>query len=183
MDYGLLPMTFLYLKAVHIIFIVTWFAGLFYMPRLFVYITEAHAKPEPEKSILLKQLKMMASRLWYGITWPSAIVTLGIGTSLIINQPEWLQHGFMHIKLTLVFFLYVYHFSLHYLFNLLKKDNVKYSSQQLRFWNEVATLFLISIVFLIVLKSALSMVWGLAGLLTITFLIVVGIRIYKKNRK
>ena len=69
----------------------------------------------------------------------------------------------MHIKLTLVFFLYLYHFSLQYIFKQLKKDIVKYSSQQLRFWNEVATLFLVSIVFLIVLKSALSMVWGLAA--------------------
>jgi putative membrane protein len=176
-------MTFLYLKAVHIIFIVTWFAGLFYMPRIFIYIVEAHGKPEPEKSILLKQLKMMASRLWFAITWPSAIITLGIGTSLIINQPEWLQQGFMHIKLTLVFLLYLYHFSLHVIFRQLKSDVVKYSSQQLRFWNEVATLFLISIVFIIVLKSALSMVWGLIGLITISILITAGIRIYKKFRK
>jgi len=176
-------MTFLYLKAVHIIFIVTWFAGLFYMPRIFVYIVEAHGKPEPEKSILLKQLKMMASRLWFAITWPSAIITLGIGTSLVINQPEWLQQGFMHIKLTLVFLLYLYHFSIHVIFRQLNSDVVKYSSQQLRFWNEVATLFLISIVFIIVLKSALSMVWGLIGLITISILITVGIRIYKKFRK
>jgi protoporphyrinogen IX oxidase len=176
-------MTYLYLKAVHIIFIVTWFAGLFYMPRLFVYITEAHEKPDPEKSILLKQLKMMASRLWYGITWPSAVITLGLGTSMIVNDPSWLQQGFMHIKLTLVFLLYVYHFSLHYLFKQFDRNVVKYSSLQLRFWNEVATLFLISIVFLIVLKSALSMVWGIAGLLVITFLITLGIRMYKKYRK
>ena len=176
-------MTFLYLKAVHIIFIVAWFAGLFYMPRIFIYIVEAHGKPEPEKFILLKQLKMMASRLWFAITWPSAIITLGVGTSLIINQPEWLQQGFMHIKLTLVFLLYLYHFSLHVIFRQLKSDVVKYSSQQLRFWNEVATLFLISIVFIIVLKSALSMVWGLIGLITISILIAAGIRIYKKFRK
>ena len=176
-------MTFLYLKAVHIIFIVAWFAGLFYMPRIFIYIVEAHGKPEPEKTILLKQLKMMASRLWFAITWPSAIITLGVGTSLIINQPEWLQQGFMHIKLTLVFLLYLYHFSLHVIFRQLERDVVKYSSQQLRFWNEVATLFLISIVFIIVLKSALSMVWGSIGLITISILITAGIRIYKKFRK
>ncbi|HEY5916294.1 MAG TPA: CopD family protein [Chryseolinea sp.] len=176
-------MTFLYLKAVHIIFIVAWFAGLFYMPRIFIYIVEAHGKPEPEKSILLKQLKMMASRLWFAITWPSAIITLGVGTSLIINQPEWLQQGFMHIKLTLVFLLYLYHFSLHIIFRQLERDVVKYTSQQLRFWNEVATLFLISIVFIIVLKSALSMVWGSIGLITISILITAGIRIYKKFRK
>lgn len=176
-------MTFLYLKAVHIIFIVTWFAGLFYMPRLFVYIVESHGRTEPERSILLKQLNMMASRLWYGITWPSAIITLGLGTAMIIHQPEWLQHGFMHIKLTLVLFLYGYHFSLQYLFNRLKRGAIQYSSQQMRLWNEVATLFLISIVFTIVLKSALSMVWGLAGLLLVTALIVTGMAIYKKYRK
>lgn len=176
-------MTFLYLKAIHIIFIVTWFAGLFYMPRLFVYIVESFSKSEPEKSILLKQLYMMASRLWYGITWPSAVVTLGLGTALLVNEPEWLQHGFMHIKLTLVLLLYLYHFSLHFLFNKLKKGIIKYSSQQLRFWNEVATLFLISIVFIIVLKNALSMVWGIVGLLAVTLLIVGGIGIYKKYRK
>lgn len=176
-------MTFLYLKAVHIIFIVTWFAGLFYMPRLFVYIIEAHDKPEPEKSILLKQLKMMASRLWFAIAWPSAVITLVMGTSLLVSQPAYLQMGFMHIKLTLVFFLYAYHFSLHYLLKQLKNDVVRYSSQQLRFWNEVSTLFLISIVFLIVLKSALSMVWGLVGLLGVVVAITLGIRLYKKYRK
>ena len=126
---------------------------------------------------------MMASRLWFAITWPSAIITLGIGTSLIVNQPEWLQQGFMHIKLTLVFLLYLYHFSLHLIFRQLSSDVVKYSSQQLRFWNEVATLFLISIVFIIFLKNALSMAWGMIGLITISILITAGIRIYKKFRK
>ncbi len=176
-------MTSLYLKAVHIIFIVTWFAGLFYMPRLFVYIIESHAKPEPEKSILLRQLNLMASRLWYGITWPSAIITLGMGTSLLINQPEWLSMGFMHMKLTLVFLLYLYHVSLQVILNQLKKGTVKYTSQQMRLWNEVSTLFLISIVFLIVLKNALSMLWGLAGLLAVVILIMTGMRVYKKFRK
>lgn len=176
-------MTSLYLKAIHIIFIVTWFAGLFYMPRLFVYMTEAHGKPEPEKSILLSQFKTMSSRLWFGITWPSAIVTLIMGTSLLVNKPQWLQFGFMHVKLTLVFLLYGYHFSLHYLYRLLKNDVVKYSSQQLRLWNEVATLFLIGIVFLIVMKNALSMLWGLLGLLVVMLLIFSGIKIYKHYRK
>jgi putative membrane protein len=176
-------MTSLYLKAVHIVFIVTWFAGLFYMPRLLVYIIESHQKPEPEKSILLKQLNMMASRLWFGITWPSAVVTLFLGTSLIINQPQWLQQGFMHLKLTLVFFLYCYHFSLQFLFSQLRKGVVRYSSQQLRLWNEVATLFLVSIVFIIVLKDALSIVWGLAGLGLVTILILTGMGLYKRYRK
>jgi len=176
-------MTHLYLKAVHIIFVVTWFAGLFYMPRLFVYIIEAHQKTEPEKSALLNQLLMMASRLWYGITWPSAIITLGMGAALVINQPQWLQQGFMHIKLSLVFLLYGYHFSLQILLNQLRRGVVRYTSQQIRFWNEVATLFLISIVFIIVLKDALSMLWGIVGLIGVTLMILAGMAIYKRLRK
>ena len=175
-------MTFLYLKAIHIVFVVTWFAGLFYMPRLLVHMIEAHGKPEPEKSILLKQLTKMASGLWYGITWPSAIITLIMGASLLIDQPVWLTYGFMHIKLTLVFFLYIFHFSLHYLFGQLKRGVLKFSSTQMRLWNELSTLFLISIVFLIVLKSALSVVWGITGLLMLTFIIMMGVREYKKYR-
>ena len=153
------------------------------MPRLFVYIIESHSKPEPERTILLKQLNMMASRLWFAITWPSAIVTLIMGTLLLINQPSFLQQGFMHVKLTLVVLLYAYHFSLHYLLKQLQRGIVKYTSQQLRFWNEVSTLFLIAIVFIIVLKSALSMVWGLVGLLAVIIAITLGIRLYKKYRK
>lgn len=175
-------MTFLYLKAIHIVFIVTWFAGLFYMPRLFVYIIEAHQKTEPEKTILARQLNLMASRLWFGITWPSGIITLIIGISMLVNEPHWLQQGFMHIKLTLVFFLYLYHLSLHYIFRQLNRGVVKFSSGQMRLWNEVATLFLIGIVFLIVLKNALSMFWGIGGLLVVTLLIVAGIKLYKKSR-
>lgn len=176
-------MDFLYLKAIHIIFIVTWFAGLFYMPRLLIYLTEAHQKAEPERSVLTRQLKIMAERLWYGITWPSAILTLIMGTTMIIQQPEWLSYGFMHVKLSLVFLLYLYHGSIHFIFRLLKKDIVRYSSRQLRIWNEVATLFLISIVFIIVLKNALSMVWGIVGLILITALIMIGIHVFKKLRK
>lgn len=176
-------MTSLYLKAVHIIFIVTWFAGLFYIPRLFIYIIEAHERPEPEKSILVKQLKMMSSRLWFIITWPSAIITLVMGASMLIQQPDWLMLGFMHIKLTLVFLLYLYHISLHILYNQLNKNIVKYKSQQMRVWNEVGTLFLISIVFLIVLKDAMSMVWGIIGLFIVGVLMMVGIKVYKKFRK
>lgn len=176
-------MTSLYLKAVHIIFIVTWFAGLFYMPRLFVYIIEAHAKPEIEKNILVKQLNLMSSRLWYIITWPSAIITLALGASLLIDQPHWLQFGFMHIKLALVGLLYAYHISLHVIYKQLKQNVVRYTSQQMRVWNEVGTLFLISIVFLIVLKDAISMLWGIFGLIGLSAIMMIAIKFYKKYRK
>jgi putative membrane protein len=175
-------MTHLYLKAVHLIFIVTWFSGLFYIPRLLVYLIETAEKPEPDRSILRAQLKIMSVRLWFGITWPSAIITLAMGTALIVNNPEWLKQPFMHIKLALVALLYVYHFSLHVVLKQLQKDIIKYTSTQMRVWNEVATLFLISIIFLIVLKNALSMTWGVAGLIVVTAAIMLGIRVYKKLR-
>ncbi len=155
---------------------------MFYMPRLLIYMTEALSKNEPERSILVRQLTIMASRLWYGITWPSAVITFVLGASLIINNPGWLRHGYMHLKLLLVVLLYGYHFSLHYIFRRLKHGTAKYSSQQLRIWNEVATLFLVSIVFVIVLKDALGLVWGLLGLTGLILLIAAGIVIYRRIR-
>jgi len=105
---------YLYIKALHIIFIVTWFAGMFYMPRLFIYSTEAAEKPQPEKNILQKQFGVMMRRLWFGITWPSAILTLIFGPwvwYLMGGFPQWLM-----IKLCFVVGLYVYHFTLHVIY-------------------------------------------------------------------
>jgi protoporphyrinogen IX oxidase len=176
-------MIFLYLKAVHIIFIVTWFAGMFYIPRLFIYVIEADGKPEPEKTIIRRQLMTMTSRLWYAITWPSAIITLLMGAALLISQPVFLKYPFMHIKLGLVALLYAYHYSLHVIFKQLRNGACKFTSQQMRIWNEVSTILLISIVFVIVVRSALSVAWGIAGLAAITGAILIGIKLYKNARK
>jgi putative membrane protein len=175
--------TFLYLKATHIVFIVTWFAGLFYMPRLLIYTTEAAVKPEPERSILINQLSLMSARLWFGITWPSAIITLGMGVSLLVYEPSYLQQSYMHVKLSLVILLYGYHASIHYIFSRIRAGIFKFTSQRLRIWNEVATLLLVSIVFVIVLKQSLSALWGIVGLLALAMAIMAGIRIYKNVRK
>ncbi len=172
---------YLYLKALHIIFIVTWFSGLFYIVRLFIYNTEAHAKPEPEKSILKNQFGIMIKRLWLGITWPSAIVTLILGSSLLYLYPvitTWLW-----VKIGFVIFLYGYHITLHILYRQQAKNNFNFSSQQLRLWNEAATVFLISIVMLVVVKQSLSVVWGLTGLFLFVLLLLSAVKIYKLLRK
>ncbi|WP_187262387.1 CopD family protein [Pontibacter beigongshangensis] len=174
-------MYFFYLKALHIIFVVTWFAGLFYIVRLFIYYAEANEKPDPERSILLKQYRLMQKRLWYGITWPSAILTFIFGLLILYvygSIPPW-----MVWKLFFVAGLYVYHFLCHSLFKQQQRGLIKYSSNQLRVWNEVATVFLISIVFLVVLKSSLSMLWGIIGLLIFSALLMLAIRIYKRLRE
>lgn len=174
-------MTFFYIKALHIIFVVTWFAGLFYIVRLFIYFAEAQEKPEPERSILQNQFRIMQKRLWYGITWPSAVLTLIFGLIMLHlygGIPGWLVW-----KLAFVVGLYVYHFLCHGIFKQQQSGIIKYNSTQLRIWNEVATVFLIAIVFLVVLKSTLSMVWGIVGLLLFSALLMLAIRIYKRTRE
>jgi len=172
---------YLYLKALHIIFIVTWFAGMFYMPRLFIYNTEAAEKPLVEKNILQEQFGVMMRRLWFGITWPSAILTLIFGPwvwYLVGGFPQWLI-----IKLSFVVGLYVYHFTLHAIYTQQVKGIFNYSSQQLRIWNEVATIFLVAIVMLAVVKQNISVVWGIIGLVAFVLLLMSAIRIYKLVRK
>lgn len=169
-----------YVKALHIIFVVTWFSGLFYIVRLFVYNAEANEKSEPERSILLAQLSLMTRRLWYGITWPSAVLTLIFGTwmyTLYGSLPTWLL-----IKLCFVLGLYLYHLSLHVIFRQQMAGTYQYTSQQLRIWNEVATIFLLSIVMLVVVKEGLSVVWALAGLALFIVLLMSAIRLYRYMR-
>src|SRR5687768_7508744 len=140
-----------YVKALHIIFVVTWFSGLFYIVRLFVYNREAFDKPEPEKAILLRQFGIMIKRLWFGITWPSAVLTLIFGLwmwYLLGYLPVWLM-----IKLCFVAGLFAYHLSLHAIYKQQAAGDFRYSSRQLRIWNELATVFLMAIVMLAVVKQ------------------------------
>ena len=172
---------YFYVKALHIIFVVTWFSGLFYMVRLFVYTAEANSKSEPERTILLDQFKIMQKRLWYGITWPSAILTLIFGTWIGIlygSLPVWLI-----VKLGFVLCLFIYHLSLNNIFQQQQHLVFKWSSQQLRVWNELATIFLIAIVMLAVVKHLLSVVWGISILVAFVILLMLAIKIYKKYRK
>lgn len=175
-------MGFEYIKALHIIFVVTWFAGLFYIVRLFIYQTEAMERPESERVILKPQLDLMASRLWYIITWPSAILTLIFGIWILSYRMGYLQLGFMHAKLGFVVLLYGYHLGCHFIFKEIQKGRTRWTSTQLRIWNEVSTLLLFAIVFLIVLKNTLSMVWGIVGLVALGIFLMAGIKIYKKYR-
>ena len=179
---------YFYLKALHIIFIVTWFAGMFYIVRLFIYNTEANDKGEPEKSILQKQFAIMIKRLWLGITWPSAILTLIFGPWVMLNG-NWdktlLEESgrWLLIKLLFVVGLYIYHFTLHAIYKQqLLQGIFKYSSQKLRVWNEVATIFLVAIVMLVTVKQSLSFVWGLIGLIGFVILLMSAIKIYRALR-
>ena len=171
---------YLYIKALHIIFIVTWFSGMFYIVRLFIYNTEAQEKTEVEKQVLTPQFSIMIRRLWLGITWPSAILTLvfGVWLASFFNPiPQWLW-----IKLGFVVVLYGYHFTLQKIYSDEMKGVFRYSSNQLRIWNEVATVLLVAIVMLVSVKQSMSWAWGILGLFIFILVLMSAIKIYKLVR-
>tara|TARA_B100000965_G_scaffold12752_1_gene9679 strand:+ start:1317 stop:1853 length:537 start_codon:yes stop_codon:yes gene_type:complete len=171
-----------YIKALHLIFVITWFAGLFYIPRLFIYHIEASKKTKQEADILVPQLKIMTKRLWYIITWPSAILCIIFAFWLLLLIPSWIAQSWMHIKLTFVVLLIAYHLKTHQIFLKLQKDKIVYTSMFMRIWNEGATLLLFTIVFLVILKDSFHWVFGLFGILGLGLILVLGIRLYKKIR-
>lgn len=171
-----------YIKALHLIFIITWFAGLFYIPRLFIYHIEAQSKPSPEKEILSNQLKIMSKRLWYIITWPSAILSTVFALWLLVIIPEWIQQPWMQVKLGFVVLLFAYHIKTHLIFKEMQHDRIRYSSGFMRIWNEGATLVLFAVVFLVILRNALNWIYGVLGLLILAVLLMLGIRLYKRFR-
>lgn len=171
-----------YIKALHLIFVITWFAGLFYIPRLFVYQIEANQKDEPERSIIGSQLKLMSKRLWYIITWPSAILASIFAFILLFMIPEWLQQPWMHVKLGFVVFLYAYHIKCHFIFKELQKDVVKWSSNQMRIWNEGSTIILFSVIFLVIVRDAINWIFGVLGIFLLAIILMLGIKLYKRIR-
>lgn len=176
-------MSYEYIKALHIIFIVTWFAGLFYIVRLFIYHREALDMPEEKRLVLIPQYEIMQRRLWYGITWPSAIVTLLFGGSMLSNWMPLSDHPWLIAKLCFLVGLYAYHFSCGYLYKRLKKTNFPYTSNQLRIYNEVATLFLFAIVFLVTVKDKMAWIYGILGIISLGIVLMIAIKLYRKLRE
>ncbi len=171
-----------YIKALHLIFVVTWFAGLFYIPRLFIYHIEASKKPSPELEILSKQLKLMTKRLWNIITWPSAILCTLFALVLLHLNSGLIYQPWMQVKLGFVVLLWIYHIRNHIIYKELQRDEIKYTSNYMRIWNEGATIILFAVIFLVVLKSAINWIFGVVGIFLLGILLMLGIRLYKRLR-
>ena len=167
----------LYLKVFHIIGVVVWFSGLFYIGRLFVYHQEANQMPENEKTVLKAQFALMERRLWYAITWPGFWVTLGMGLALL---HLWGFPGWIHIKLILVLLLVIYHLVCGMLRKQLLEDGCRLTSTQLRMFNEIPTLLLVAIVFVVVFKDAFSWI-NLGFLIGGLALLIVGVILLRKT--
>jgi putative membrane protein len=137
----------LWLKAFHIIAMVSWFAGLFYLPRLFVY----HATAEDE--ISLQRFKIMERRLYKGIMWPAAILTTLLGLWMVMTVPSYYLHqAWFHWKMLLVLGLWIYHGYCGYFVKLFAKGENRFSSGFFRFFNEIPTVILVIVVLLVVVK-------------------------------
>lgn len=176
-------MIYNYLKALHLIFVITWFSGLFYVVRLFVYQIEAHQKPSPEKEILGKQFKIMTHRLWYIITWPSMILAVLFGIWMLTQRSVLLTDTWMQVKLGFVLFLIVYHFVCHKYFKQLQNDVVKHSSNYMRLFNEGATLVLFAVIFLVNFRYSMDWLYGTIGLIALAVLLMLGFKAYKRIRE
>ena len=174
-----------HIKAVHIIFVTSWFAGLFYLPRLFVYHTEANEKFDLERSIIQEQFKKMEKVLFNAIMIPAMWLTIVSGIIMVYLTwwDSFAAHGWLHLKLGFVIGLIIYHFYCRKLILELRQDKFKFSSFQLRLFNEIATIFLFAIVFLVVLKNSVDWIWGIVGLLTFAIVIMLAVRIVKRIRE
>lgn len=170
-----------YILSIHIIFVVSWMAGLFYIVRLFVYHVEANDKPEPDRSILQRQFTVMEKKLWNAITIPAMVLTVLSGLYMLIRLQLYTQ-PWMMVKLGFVLGLLVYHFICQNIIKQLKNSIFKWSSNQLRVWNEVATIFLVAIVFTVILKSTMDWAYGVIGLILFAVMIMSAVKIYKNYR-
>lgn len=157
-------------------------AGLFYGVRLFIYHTEAQEKPEPAKTILSEQFEILERRLWWAIATPSMYLVIIAGATMLHLNPYYWKQPWLHVKLLFVVGLIVYHFICQSKMKQMALGVFKWTSIQLRLWNELATVILFAIIFLVVLKSAVNWIFGVIGIIVFAFILMSAVKIYKLLR-
>ena len=162
------PEAYLWFKTLHIIGVVVWFAGLFYLVRLFIYHVEAEELDISVRNAFKAQYTLMEKRLANIITTPGMVITVSMAIGLLVIQPSWLQQGWMQAKLSVVAALLGYHFFCYRLMNKLENNECEWSGRQLRALNELPTLFLVLVVMLVVFKNQFPTgiaTWLIVGLI------------------
>ena len=161
------PQAYLWFKSLHIVGVVVWFAGLFYLVRLFIYHREADDLAEPTRQAFLAQYALMERRLANIITTPGMVVAVAMAIGLLSVEPGWLKEGWMHAKLAVVGVLLAYHAFCYRLMGQLQDGSCRWSAKQLRALNELPTLLLVAAVLLVVFKNQFPTTratWFLAAL-------------------
>ncbi|MCI5081410.1 MAG: protoporphyrinogen oxidase HemJ [Saprospiraceae bacterium] len=176
---------YLLFKSLHVFGFVAWFAGLFYLVRMFVYHVEANEKPQPEQDILKKQFALMENRVYKIICNPAMMITWTFGLLMLItNGLEWLRvNPWMHIKLTLLVLLVVYQLWCKRIIKKLEAGELPFNSYQFRLANEVPTILLLSIALLAVYRNTLDFLWAFLGIIGFGVLLVVFTKVYKRFRE
>jgi putative membrane protein len=171
-------------KTLHIVGFVAWFAGLFYLVRMFVYHAEAMGKPQPERDILTRQFNLMQWRVYRIICTPAMNLTWAFGTGmLVVHGWEWFTvNSWLHLKLVLLFLLSGYHYTCKSIIQKLEKGETPYTSFQFRLLNEVPTMFLLAIVLLAVYRNSLNALYTMVGMLIFGFLLFGGAKWYRRTR-
>ena len=147
------PEAYLWFKTLHIVGVVVWFAGLFYLVRLFIYHVEAAEQEQPIRAAFEQQYGLMERRLANIITTPGMAVAVSCAVGLLVVNPSWLQQSWMHAKLLFVAFLLGYHWLCYRLMGQLQRGECNWSGRQLRALNELPTLLLVIVVLLVVFKQ------------------------------
>ncbi len=174
-------MSYLVLKTIHLIAVVSWFAGLFYVGRMFIYFKEAALNEEKKKQILQDQFKLMTKRCMYIITWPSLAITTIFGLYMLHENQILINLDWMKVKLVFVTILIVYTaYCQKILNNMMMQNTISISDFKLRLFNEFATLLLISLISLAVLKTSLSWLKAIFVFVTIAITLLILIRLYRK---
>jgi putative membrane protein len=146
-------MAYLWFKSFHIVAFVSWFAGLFYLPRLFVYHAEANEQPEAVREILKQQYALMERRLYSIIMTPAMVLTIAMAIGMLAITPSLLQQTWLQVKLILVAILLVYHHYCKRTMKRLEAGETPLTAQQFRWMNEFPTFFLVVIVMLAIFKN------------------------------
>jgi len=175
-------MSYEVLKSLHIIFVISWFAGLFYLPRLLVYHVEAQDKSEVERAVLSAQFEKMEKLLFNAIMVPAMILTWITGLSLIytVYWEGFSAFTWLHLKLGFVVCITIYHFYSRYVIKQFRQKNFIHNSSFLRLFNEIATILLVAVVFLVVGKNSLDWAYGLVGFILFAILIIAAVKTAKK---
>lgn len=177
-------MTILILKITHIFGFVAWFAGLFYLVRMFVYHTEAYDNDNPRRDILREQYHLMEKRAYTIICNPAIVITWMAGIGMIVAYGmDWLKYNhWLHVKLLLLLGLTYYHWYCGKIIDKLKEAKTSFSSTGFRLFNEVPTLFLVLIASLAVLKNSVNygiLILSIIGIGIVLFLLT---KLYKRLR-
>jgi protoporphyrinogen IX oxidase len=177
-------MAYFWFKAFHIVGFVSWFAGLFYLPRLFVYHAEAREQQvEPALTILTEQYSLMEKRLYGIIMTPAMVVTIAMAAAMVITVPSLIHETWIHVKLGLVLVLVGYHFFCKRLIAKLEAGETPLSSKQFRWLNEFPTFFLVVVVMLAVFKNDIPTSATGYVILGMVVAFAASIQIYARKRR